>query len=188
MKPFDTSTLPPRTRVALALSFAAFLTGLSGCGWHAGLVVPEGAESIGVEVFTRTPEVLERGLEARLAEELSAAVSDLVGIPLAHPSRADLVIRGEISNYSRRDGVHSIDNLLLETGILIQVQARLVDRVRGTTEKEVFEALWTGYALGDPSGERIARNRALRYLAETLVLELFQQGAQKEENPVPLSR
>lgn len=182
MRSHDTTTVPPRSLVASAISLTSLLAGLSGCGWHTGLVVPEGAESIGVEVFKRTPDVLERGLEVRLAEALSAAVSDLIGIPLAVPSQADLVIRGEITDYSRRAGVRSIDNFLLESGIRIEVRARLVDRVRGTTEKEALEALWVGYVLGDPSEERTARNRSLRYLAETLVLELFQQGAQKEEN------
>jgi len=159
------------------------LLALPGCGWHAGLTVPEGARSVGVEVVTRAPNVLERGLEPRLTQALSQAVSDLVGLPLESPSRADFVVRGEILNYRRRGGVRSIDNQLRESAVRIDVRATLVDRQTGKATKEVLEGLWSGYVLGDPAEERTAQNRAIRNLAETLVLELFQPGGQKEENP-----
>ena len=155
---------------------------LAGCGWHTGLMVPEGARSVGVEVVTRAPTVLERGLEPRLTLALSQAVSDLVGLPLEEPARADFVVRGEILDYRRRGGVRSVDNQLLESGVRIEVRATLVDRKAGETSKQALEGLWSGYVLGELGEERIAQDRALRNLAETLVLELFQPGAQKEEN------
>ena len=155
----------------------------SGCGWHAGLTVPENARTVGVEVVTRAPTVLERGLEPKLTLALSQAVSDLVGLPLEDPSRADYVVRGEILDYRRRGGVRSVENQLLESAVRIDVRATLVDREAGKPRKQVLEGLWSGYVLGDPSEERIAQDRAIRNLAETLVLELFQPGVQKEENP-----
>ncbi len=75
-----------------------------------------------------------------------------------------------------------MNNQLRESAVRIDVRAELVDRKAGKTQKEALEGLWSGYVLGDPSEERVAQERAMRNLAETLVLELFQPGAQKEEN------
>lgn len=157
---------------------------LAGCGWHAGLTPPAKlkARTIGVEVVTRAADVLERDLEPEFSDALSRAVSDLVGLPLERPSRADLIVRGEITGYRRRGGVRSVQNQLLETAIQVEVKASLLDRRRGTIEKEAFEGAWTGYAVGNPAEEQGAQERSLRYLAETLVLELFQQGPKIDQN------
>lgn len=171
-----------RRRKALAL---LLLGPLAGCGWHAGLVAPAGARTVGVEVATRAPTVLERGLEPLVSDALSRAVSDLVGLPLVSPAEADLVLRGEILDYRRRGGVRSVENQLRETAVRIDVRATLVDQRDGSLAAEALEGLWSGYVLGDPAEERTAQERAVTHLAETLVLELFQPGAQKEENPPP---
>lgn len=162
------------------------LTGLAllapACGWRAGLVVPAGHDSIGVEVVTRTREVVERGLEPRLTDELSRAVSDLVGLPLARPGAAALVVRGQVVDYRRRGGVRSTGNVLLESAVYVEVTAELFDRRRGVVLRPAASRVWSGYALDDPAGEATARDRALRHVAETLVLELFQPEGSKDEN------
>ena len=153
--------------------------GLGACGWHAGLVAPGGARSVAVEVFETDSEVLERNLEPILAEALSGAVQDLVGTPLVAPSRADLVVRGQILGYSRRSGVRDTKNRLKETGVLVRVAAELFDRRSGEViVPSIQRHVWSGYTLGPDASahEAEARKRGIRHVAETLVLDLFREA------------
>lgn len=157
---------------------------LAGCGWSTGLGLPEEAgdvETIGVAIFDRSPSVLERGLEQRMNQSLSRVVVDLVGAPLASPDEADLVLRGRILEYRRRGGIRSSDNELLETGVKITVLAELVARSTGEPVRPPIQrSVWSGYTIGDPENEDDARDRALRYLSETIVLDLFRPDRAEE--------
>jgi len=160
----------PGKLLGLALLAAA------GCGWHSGLPAPEGARSIGVEAARREGTVLERGLEPLLTDALSRTVVDWVDLELVSPDEADLVIRPLILEYRRRGGVRSGENELLETAVFIRVQAELVDRRTGASRPIAGPAvaqLWSGYSLDVPTNEDRARDRALRHISETLVLDLF---------------
>jgi len=149
---------------------------LSGCGWHAGLLAPGGAQSIGVEVFETDRTLLERNLEPIVSGAITRAVSDLVQTPLAAPQRADIVVKGEILNYNRRSGARNSDNELVETGIYVLIRASLWDR---RNNKELVAPIarhgWSGYALGDGAilNESQTRLRVIDYVARTLVLDLF---------------
>ena len=207
------------------------LTLWSGCGWRRGMVLPDGARTVGVEIFRTERQVYERGLEAAFHRELSRAVSDLIQAPLVAPEDADLVVRGSIGTYRRRSGIRSRGNRLRETGVQIEISAELVDRAtrraspgsglggtglgsgsgasRGPSANpndavldadelgaaavragalssaagsdaapRAFTAhVWSGYGLDDPTNESSAAARSLRYLAQTMVLELFVQEA-----------
>lgn len=157
----------------LALLFAWAWLWASGCGWHVGGLAPEGARSVGVEIFWTNERVLERDLEPALQSELSRAVGDLSGLPLARVGDADLVVRGRIQEYRRRSGIRSPDNELLETGLRLQVDAELFDRRSGEVLESAPARIWSGYALLGIGQESAAQERALRNLAETLALELF---------------
>ena len=175
-----------RLRAAAALALAALL---SGCGWHAGLVAPGGADTVGVEHFDLQLDVLERDLEPELQDALSRALIDLVDLRIADPRRSDLVVRGRIRDYRRRSGIRSPDHDLLETAVRITVEAELVRRSSGAILRRAQGSLPIGYVTADriddpvtgeadyvvppPGAERDARDRALRILAEGLVLDLF---------------
>lgn len=155
-------------------ALAALLTGLlASCGWHAGLAVPEGAHSIGVEAVRRSATVLERGLEPRLTDALSEAVVDWVDLPLADPREADLVVRAELLEYRRRGGVRNTENELIETAVFVRARAELVDRRTGRASGSVQAQEWSGYALDDVNNEEAASERALRHVAVSLILDLF---------------
>lgn len=168
-------------------ALAALALALTGCGWSRGLSVPEGGHgSVGVEIFRTERNVIERGLEAELHAELSRAVSDLVGARLVAPEDADWVVRGTIQGFRRRGGIRSQDNELLETALEIDLEAVLVARGRAgapaASRTDSATRVWSGFALDVPENEPAARQRALRYLAETIVLELF-----AEPPPEPLA-
>ena len=182
-----------KPRAALALGAALLLAGtVPGCGWHAGLLVPEGARSVGVEFFDNTTP--ERDLEVELAAEMGRALVNLVDLPLVSAERADVVIRGQIDQFGRRSGIRSEENVLLETGVRISARAELVRRTSGERLAEASSAIWSDFAVRrsssvDPeasqSGEgRIneleARGRALRYVADELVLDLFSPSSYKD--------
>ncbi len=162
---------------ALALCFAA-----GACGWRAGLRSPElgvpAPGSVGVELFDVANGVLERNLEPRLHQAMTRAVLDWVHEPLVSPGDADWVVRGRINQYNRRGGIRSSDHLLLESGVRIDASAELVDRRSGETlGRSSRTSIWSGYATGDPRSEREAADRALRNVAETLILDLFGRPA-----------
>lgn len=168
------------------LALAAAPLALGTCGWHAGLQAPGGATSVGIDVFTADRHILERDLEPRLNANMTRAFVDLLDIPLENPRRADLIIRGEILEYRRRAGTRSKDNDLLETGVLIEAEARLVDRRTGAIVVPNQRAhIWSGYALDGETAvqqEDAARERALQFLAQTLILDLFRP---RDENAPP---
>jgi len=162
-------------RLALASVLAACC---AACGWHAGVGVPEGARSVGVEAAKREGSVLERGLEPLLTDALSEAVEDWVDLPLVAPDQADLVVRAEVLEYRRRGGVRATGNRLLESAVFVRARAELFDRRRGALSGEPVQAQeWSGYSLDDPLNEDAARDRALRHVAVSLVLDLFEPPA-----------
>lgn len=159
---------------------------LGACGWHAGLETPAGARTVGVEAARRQGTLLERGLEPELTAALSQAVVDWVGLPLVAPDEADLVVRAELLEYRRRGGVRNRDNELLETAVFVRAKATLVDRRRARESAPVQAQEWSGYALDDPRNEDAARERALRHVATSLVLGLFEpDGAEAPEPDEP---
>lgn len=157
------------------LSAGLALVCATACGWHAGLGAPAGAHSVGVEAARREGRVLERGLEPELTDALSEAVVDWLDLPLVAPGEADLVVRGEILEYRRRGGVRNRDNQLVETAVFVRARAELFDRRQGHALGSAVQAQeWSGYALDDPANEQAARQRALRHVAVSLILGLFE--------------
>ena len=146
------------------------------CGWNTGLVPTEHTGSVGVEVTASPTTVLERDLEPILSDAFTQAVVDLVDAPLAPPRSADLVLRGHVQQYRRRGGIRNRENQLRETGLFVQVTAELVDgRTGGVVVPAKQAQVWNGYAIDSASlrNEAEARERAFRYVAESLVLDLF---------------
>lgn len=173
---------PGRRRSALRRRrgplFLALAACLGACGYRAGLTLPEGWEAVGVEVFANdSRERLVRNLERDLQAEMAAAVRRLARVRLVAPEEADLVIRGRITDLRRRRGIRSPENELLETGVRIEVESELVERVAADGEPRVLgEARYateSGYRLEDPRLELDAQERVLRNIADRLVLDLL---------------
>ncbi len=161
------------------LAALLLVTTCAACGWHAGLVAPEGYRTVGVEVLATERGVLERNLEPLLSDALSDALLDRVQAPLATPADADLVLRARVTDYHRRAGVRAPDNDLVEGGLFVLVAAELIDRRSGAVVVPSRQRhVWSGYALDASArqNEEAARRRALRHLADTLVLDLFGNG------------
>jgi hypothetical protein len=158
-------------------ALAGLLALSAGCGWHGGLEVPGKGRTIGIEVFEVPPEILERNLEPRLSEALTRAVVDLVDATVASPAEADVVVRGQILQYQRRAGVRDKENQLRETGIYVSATASLVDRRSGEALAPAARAhVWSGYVIEaetSVANEAQARDRALRNVAQSLILDLL---------------
>lgn len=150
---------------------ALLLAALAGCGYDAGLRVAEHHESVGVELFGN--ESQERDLEPLLHEQLTRVLRDQSDAHLVDPRQAQAVIRGTIQTYHRRGGIRNRDNRLLETGVYIEVDAQLFVRGGETPVRSATAGTWVGYTLEPAANEREARERALRHLAEELVLDLL---------------
>jgi hypothetical protein len=165
-------------RLAAALLLACGL----GCGYHAGLLVPEGVGSIGVEIFDNISKV--RDLEALVHDHVTESLRSRTDAHLVPPSLAELVIRGRVVEYSRRSGIRNRENELLETGVQIAVEAELVRRRADPEAQEVVLRRIqveeeSGFRLQEPDGELDARDRVLRRLGDRIVLELLAEFAQE---------
>ena len=93
---------------------------------------------------------------------------------MASPGRADVVIRGRIEFYRRRAGIRTRENRLLESWVDIGVQASLWDRAEDKIRSgPVSDRVQVGYTLERTGSEREAAERALKNLADRIVLQLL---------------
>jgi len=158
----------------------ALALGSASCSWSTGLQLDPGRSSIGVEIFANdTPEPdLERALHA----ELTRTMINLVEAPVLAPDAADVVIRGRIEIYRRRAGIRTRENRLLESWIDLVVSASLWDRATGKIRSgPVSDRVQVGYTLEQTGSEDDARRRALKNLADRIVLELLTAPPPLEE-------
>jgi hypothetical protein len=158
---------------AACLALFLCLSG-AGCGYSAGLRVSEHHDSVGIEIFGN--QSYERDLEPQLHEQMTRVLRDQSDARLVDPREARAVIRGTLTAFHRRGGIRNHDNELLETGVYIEVQARLFIGGNETPVRSATAGVWVGYNLDEAANERLARDRALRHLSEELVLELLGPG------------
>ncbi len=143
-----------------------------GCGYSTGIRVADRVRSVGVTYFGN--KTLERDVERSLQDALTASIRSLTDVRIADPAGAEVILRGEVLEYKRRGGIRSADNQLLESGLLIEAEAGLYDRRSDRAlGPQKRAAVWVGFVLDEANGEADARDRAIRFVAEELVLELF---------------
>ncbi|MCH2104288.1 MAG: LPS assembly lipoprotein LptE [Planctomycetes bacterium] len=154
----------------------------AACGYSVGLVAPEGFETVGVEIFHN--DTLEPGLERDLHPVLSSEVRDRVPLPLTSPADSELLIRGRLVDFSRVRGIRNPQNQVLESGVRLLAEAWTVRASTGEviTPKTTARAT-VGYPVGSSSGERAARARAIRQLAQALTVDLFARAEAGEGAP-----
>jgi hypothetical protein len=162
------------TRAMLSLAVLLLALCAAGCGYRTGYTPPVGA-TVGVAFFENVSK--ERDLDRDFHVPLSESAQRIVRAPLVQPDRAEYLITGRILEFRRRNGIRDTDNRLLETGVRITVEARLERLAPGGTEREVLRRIEVqderGYALSVSGGETEARARALRYIADRVVIDLF---------------
>jgi hypothetical protein len=166
--------IPARVRLAwIASVLAIFASGLVGaCGYSTGIRVADHVHSLGVTFFDN--QTLERDVERPMQDALTASVRALTDVRLTDPGLAEVVMRGVVLEYKHRGGVRSPDNELLETGLYIEVEAGLYDRASNRPLGPQRRArVWIGYTVDQTGGEAIAQDRAIRHIADELVLDLF---------------
>ena len=163
------------------------LAGLAGCGWRAGLEQPAGAETLAIEFLANETKLPD--LEIELSRALSRAAVDRLSLVPARPSEADLVVRGRILDLSRRGGIRSPDNVLLESGDRILIETELVRAsdggVLGRSSRwlEAGFVVETGFSAASTPSEAVARRRVVENLAVGALLDLF--GRPVEAGPEP---
>lgn len=145
---------------------------LAGCGYTSGSLAPEGATTVGIEIFNNTSYVPD--LEVELHRELIASVERSVPMRIVAPRDADIIVRGTILDYAGRGGIRGNQNKLLETGVRIRVMAELV-RPEQTDEamRQTGFSSESGFRLDETLGESRAIDRVMRNIADRVVLDLF---------------
>ena len=170
-----------RAKISLCAALLASLLSAS-CGYRVGLTAPEGFTTVAVEVFHN--DTLEHDIERALHGALSQEVRDQVPLPLVNPKESELRVRGRLIGFSRVRGIRGPENQILESGVRIEAEAWTVRGSTGEviTPKTVARAT-VGYPVGSSSGERAARERAIRHLAQVLTIDLFTQAGEAPESP-----
>ena len=170
---------PQRSSALPALWLLAALgapPSLAGCGYSTDFALPENTQSVGIEVFKNESRWVE--LERPMHLELTRSTRNLVDASIVDPRHADLVVRGTIDTYSRRMGVRSSENVLLESGLTLGATVELWDRARGELLAGPLPvSVQIGYTLDELGNEAGARERAIRNLADRIVIDLFGRAA-----------
>jgi len=160
------------TRGLLVAALALGAGMIASCGYSTGIRVADRMSSVGVPFFGNS--TLERDIERPMQDALTSAIRSLTDVPIGEPATSAVVLRGVILEYHRRGGIRSTDNELLETGLYIQAEAGLYDNATDRPLGPQRRAqVWVGYVLDDPTASSDAQDRAIRYVAEELVLDLF---------------
>ena len=158
----------------LGALFCGLWIAIAGCGYSTGVRPPAGYDSVGVTVFDNLgPEpVLERDLYVALSEQANR----MLDADLLSPSRSELLIRGQIVDYSRISGVLSAQGELQQSGARITVTAWLEDRESGARlgDTILFDQA-VRYVIRAGEEEAGARRDALRTITQEMVLDLFTQ-------------
>ena len=85
---------------ALVLCLIPVLGGMTGCGYSHTAMYPDNIGSVGVPIFdNRTPY---RGVEFDLTEALIKEIELRTPYKVVHPSKANTVLRGVITNINQR--------------------------------------------------------------------------------------
>ena len=157
----------------------------AACGYRAGLspALPDGrtAESIGIEIFGN--ESLLPNIERPLHQATSESARRFLDLELRSPGRADLVLRGSIKDFQRREGARTPDNLFVETRDVLLIQATLVDRARGVELGTTTVETIVGSAIDVPGREPAQRERALKVAADQIVLALIADLQYRDSAP-----
>lgn len=171
-----------RTLTTLLLLGAAVA---AACGYRTGLspALPDGrtAESIGVEIFGN--ETLLPNIEQPLHAATSDSARRFLDLELRSPRRADLVLRGSIKDFQRREGARTPDNLFVETRDVLLIEASLVDRARGVTLGSTTVETVVGSAIDVPGREPVQRERGLKVAADQIVLSLLADLEYRDSAP-----
>jgi hypothetical protein len=164
--------VPAGRRAALRAGLALGLLCLAACGYSTGIRVKDRVGSVGITVFGN--KTLERDLEREFQDEISHAIRSYTDARIQPPDTAEILVRGTVLEYQRRGGIRSADNVLLETGVYVEAEAGLYDRRSDRALGPQQRArVWIGFVLDEFEGEATARARAIRFVSEQLVLELF---------------
>ena len=171
MRSFLRALTPDRVGQSAALLAASLL---SGCGYSTGVRPPLGYETVGVTVFDNLGP--EPSLERDLYLVLSQQANRMLDAELLSPARSDLLIRGQIADYSRLSGVLSVDGELQQSGARITLTAWLEDGASGARlgEAILFDQA-VRYVIRAGEGERGARSDALAQITQEMLLDLFTQ-------------
>jgi len=163
--------LKPFGAVLAVLASLAAALAAGACGYSNNLRVASRYPSVGIEIFGNDSFV--RDIEVPLNNQMTLALRDISDARLVEPSRADAFVRGRVISYTRRAGIRSPDNLLLETGVRIEVEAELFKRGSLEPVRRARASSTVGYTTDNLDNENSARNTALHHVAEELILTLF---------------
>jgi Lipopolysaccharide-assembly len=168
---------------ALVLALAtSLLAGLAACGYHAGLILPEGVRTVAVPVFDN--DTFRREIEVELTQAVAGELSGRTPLRIvADAADADLVVRGRIQSFEQRVLADRGRNTITESSVVVGVKVVLENRLAGTrktlalTTREPFST-FKGQSLAS------ARAEAFENLAEQIAHAL--EGDWPEPVPTKL--
>lgn len=121
--------MTPVVRSCGRLLLAILPAALSGCGYSSGSMMPPGVESIAVGIFAN--ETFYRHAEVTFTREVSRELIRRAHVDVRDRGDADAVLVGRILTIPRITLVEDDLDQILEGGVVVRVEARLVDPKTG---------------------------------------------------------
>ena len=153
-------------------SWICLLLGMCmACGYHAGLELEGDYRSIAIEMFGNDGPL--PGIERELHAELERSARNMLSTPIRSPGAADLSLSGRIETYSTRGGLCTKGNQLRSKGVRLVAEAELRTASGRLLRGPVRASVQVGYINGPLAADQQARTRAMKNIADLLLLKLL---------------
>jgi hypothetical protein len=152
---------------------AAAIVLLAGCGYRAGFTMPDGMDTIHVNVFENR--TFYRGLDFELTELVKTEILVRTDLVVVRQSTADIVLACVLERVDKSVLQEDENDLPQEVELKVVISASATNRSGETlfSQKGLSKSVRYVVALGETEG--IARSRALREVAEELVYRMAEE-------------
>ena len=164
----DLST-KPQARLWPFFGLSMFVLVLvSGCGYHAGSLVPSDIRTVHVSIFDNA--TFRRELELELTEAVQKEIRRRTHLKMADKDEADSILTGEIVDFRGRVETRDIEDKIFTQDVTVYINMKWTDSRTGRVLAE-RNRLHRSVRVYATRGETVPRatSESFRFLAESIV-------------------
>ncbi|UCG91976.1 MAG: LptE family protein [candidate division WOR-3 bacterium] len=140
---------------------------MSCCGYSTRSLLPSYIQTIHIKIFEN--KTVKVGLDERATNAVNESFRSGSNLRIVDEDRADIVIEGKVSGYSKDPYTYTADQTILQYKITIKFTIRAVDRQRNEVFWEGAVSDWATYDKDEEEGI----DEALHKTAEKLVTTIL---------------
>lgn len=153
-------------QLIFVIGYLTFLE-ISCCGYSTRSLLPSYIQTIHIKIFEN--KTVKAGLDERATNAVNEAFRSGSNLRIVDENRADIVIEGNVSGYSKDPYTYTADQTILQYKITINFTIRSVDRQRNEVFWEGVVSDWATYDKDEEKGI----DEALHKTAEKLVTTIL---------------